>query len=141
MPRGPLSPDEVREYVDRRSEWAVLTTIDDDGLPHSVPLGYWRIGEDIYLGTPAKTHKVRNIEKRPHGNVLITSARASGEWRGVLIQGDIAIIRDDARRLEIERESRRQRGVPEEKLPTSPRRGEVILKVTPVRTRSWNISQ
>ena len=135
--RGHLSDDGITAALDARDEWAVLTTIDADGYPHSVPLGYYRIGRRIYLGTPAGTHKVNNAERNPKASVLVARHKASGEWSGVLLQGDVTIIRDAEERLQLEREARRQRGVPEAELPTAPRRGEVILGIDPRNTITW----
>ena len=66
-----------------------------------------------------------------------TAAKGSEDWSGVLLQGDPEIVRDDAERLAIEREGRRQRGVPEQELPDAPREGEVLLRLRPRRTVSW----
>ncbi len=133
-----IEDPEIAEYLDRRSEWAVLTTIGVDGYPHSVALGYYRIGDVLYVGTPAHTRKVRNAEANGHGSLLVTGSKASGDWSGVLVQGDLEIVRDDAERLAIEREGRRQRGVPEEELPDTPREGEVIVRLHPRRTITWS---
>lgn len=132
-----IEEPEIAEYLDRRSEWAVLTTLDADGLPHSVALGYYRIGGLLYVGTPARTRKVRNTEADPRASLLVTGSKAAGDWSGVLVQGEIEIVRDAAERLAIEREGRRQRGVPERELPDTPREGEVILRLHPRRTITW----
>ena len=55
----------------------------------------------------------------------------------MLLQGDIEVVRDNAARLDLEREAHRQRGVPAEELPTAPRPGEVILRLQPRRTTTW----
>ena len=34
-------------YLDDRPGWIILSTISPDGYPHSVPLGYFRLGDDI----------------------------------------------------------------------------------------------
>ena len=128
----------IAEYLDRRSEWAVLTTLDAEGYPHSVALGYYRIGGVLYVGTPARTRKVRNAEANPHGSLLVAGSKESGDWSGVLVQGDLEIVRDHAERLAIEREGRRQRGVHEAELPDAPREGEVILRLRPRRTITWS---
>jgi PPOX class probable F420-dependent enzyme len=130
----------MRAYLDAREEWAVLTTIDEDGYPHSVALGYYRIGEDLFVGTPARTRKVRNLERNPRASLLVARSKASGDWSGVLTQGDVAIIREPAERLRIEREGLRQRGKAEHELPSEPRKGEVILRLTPRRTVSWRFN-
>ena len=133
-----IDDPEIAEYLDRRSEWAVFTTLDANGYPHSVALGYYRIGDVVYVGTPAKTRKVRNAEANPRASLMIAGSKQSGDWSGVLLQGDLEIVRDAAERLAIEREGRRQRGVPEEGLPDTPREGEVILRLRPARTISWS---
>ena len=133
-----IEDPEIAEYLDRRSEWAVLTTLDADGYPHSVALGYYRIGDVLYVGTPAHTRKVRNAEANGQGSLLVTGAKASGDWSGVLVQGDLEIVRDYDERLAIEREGRRQRGVPEEEFPETPREGEVVLRLSPRRTITWS---
>ena len=132
-----LDEHEIAGYLDRRSEWAVLTTIDADGYPHSVALGYYRIDDALYVGTPARTRKVRNAEANPRASLLVAGSKGSEDWSGVLLQGDLEIVRDDAERLAIEREGRRQRGVPEQELPDAPREGEVVLRLRPRRTISW----
>ena len=132
-----IEDPEIAEYLGRRSEWAVLTTMDADGLPHSVALGYYRIGDVVYVGTPAHTRKVRNAEANPRASLMVAGSRVSGEWSGVLLQGNLEIVRDYAERLAIEREGRRQRGVPEDELPDAPREGEVILRLRPQRTITW----
>ena len=132
-----LSDPEVNAYLDARDEWCILTTVDADGYPHSVPLGYYRIGDELYVGTPSRTRKVANAERDPRASLLVTGSKASGSWRGVLVQGDIEVIRDAAARLRIEHAGLRQRGVPEAELPQEPREGEVILRLRPRRSRSW----
>ena len=132
-----IEDPEIAEYLDGRSEWAVLTTLDADGYPHSVALGYYRIGDVVYVGTPANTRKVRNAEANSRGSLMVAGAKASGDWSGVLLQGDLEIVRDAAERLVIEREGRRQRGVPEDELPDAPREGEVVLRLRPRRTITW----
>ena len=138
MTERTIEDREIAEYLDRRSEWCVLTTLDAEGYPHSVALGYYRIGDVLYVGTPARTRKVRNAQTNPHGSLMVAGSKDSGDWSGVLVQGDLEVVRDDAERLAIEREGRRQRGVPEDELPEAPREGEVILRLRPRRTIRWS---
>jgi nitroimidazol reductase NimA-like FMN-containing flavoprotein (pyridoxamine 5'-phosphate oxidase superfamily) len=54
----------------------MLSTIDPDGYPHTVPLGYFRLGDDILMGVRPETRKVRNIQQNPRVSLLIeTGAR------------------------------------------------------------------
>ena len=130
-----MTPDEVRDYLDARREWAVLTTLTADGFPHSVTLGYFRLSDDIYLGMKDGTQKVRNAERDAHASVLVTSSKEAGAIDGVLIQGRASIIRDEAERWALARESARQRGEPEPKAGVSA--DGVYLKLRPQRIVSW----
>ena len=85
--RRAMSAEEVAAYLDARSEWAVLTTLQADGYPHSVTLGYFRLGEDVYLGMKEGTQKVRNVEREARASVLVTSAKAGVRSRGCCCRG------------------------------------------------------
>ena len=139
MPRK-LSDEQIEVYLDSRPGWAVLSTIDSDGFPHSVPLGYFRLGHDIVMGVRDGTHKVANIESNPHVSVLLEDGSSMADIRGVMLQGRARIVRDHSEALELAREGARARGVPESEWPTEPRPGAAYIRMTPVRTRSWDYS-
>ncbi len=133
-----MTDDEVNAYLDARDEWAILTTIGADGYPHSVALGYFRVGDDIYLGMRDRTQKILNVERNPKASVAVCAAKASGEISGVAVQGDASIVRDRAERLELARTAARQRGNAEEDLPSEVSEDGVYLKLTKRSTISWN---
>jgi nitroimidazol reductase NimA-like FMN-containing flavoprotein (pyridoxamine 5'-phosphate oxidase superfamily) len=139
MPRK-LSDEQIAAYLDSRPGWAILSTIDDDGFPHSVPLGYFRLGHDIVMGVRDGTHKVANVESNPNVSVLLEDGSSMADIRGVMLQGRARIVRDHSEALELAREGARARGVPESDWPTEPRRGAAYIRMTPVRTRSWDYS-
>jgi len=137
MPRK-FSDEEVAAYLDSHPGWAILSTIDDDGFPHSVPLGYFRLGRDIVMGVRDGTHKIANIESNPKVSVLLEDGSTMGDIRGVMLQGHARIVRERGEALELSREGARARGVPESEWPTEPRPGAAYIRVTPVRTLSWD---
>lgn len=137
MPRK-LSDEEIEAYLDSRPGWAVLSTIDKDGFPHSVPLGYFRLGRDLVMGVRDGTRKVANVENNPNVSVLLEDGTTMGDIRGVMLQGHARIVRESAEALELAREGARARGVPESELPTAPRPGAAYIRMTPVRTVSWD---
>ena len=137
MPRK-LSAEEVAAYLDSRPGWAVLSTIDADGFPHSVPLGYFRLDRDVILGVRDGTRKVANIESNPNVSVMVEDGSTMADIRGVMIQGRARIVRDSGEALELARAGARARGVPESEWPTAPRPGAAYIRVTPVRTLSWD---
>lgn len=139
MPRK-LTDEEIKAYLDSRPGWAVLSTIDSDGFPHSVPLGYFRLGRDIVMGVRDGTRKVANIENNPNVSVMLEDGSTMADIRGVMLQGRARIVRDSSEALELAREGARARGVPEAEWPTAPRPGAAYIRITPVRTISWDYS-
>lgn len=139
MPRK-LSDEQVEAYLDSRPGWAVLSTIDKDGFPHSVPLGYFRLGRDIVMGVRDGTRKVANVENNPNVSILLEDGSSMADIRGVMLQGHARIVRESSEALELARAGARARGVPESDWPTEPRPGAVYIRMTPVRTLSWDYS-
>ena len=137
MPKK-LSDEQIEAYLDSRPGWAILSTIDADGFPHSVPLGYFRLGRDIVMGVRDGTRKVANVESNPNVSILLEDGSTMADIRGVLLQGRARIVREPSEALELAREGARARGVPEPEWPTAPRPGAAYIRMTPVRTRSWD---
>ena len=139
MPRK-LTDEEVAAYLDSRPGWAVLSTIDEDGFPHSVPLGYFRLGRDVVMGVRDGTRKVANVERNPNVSVLLEDGSSMADIRGVMLQGKARVVREADEALLLAREGARARGVPESEWPTAPRPGAAYIRMTPVRTLSWDYS-
>jgi len=136
-----MSDEEVTEFLDSKPEWMTLTTIGKDGAPHSVPLGYFRIGEEIYLGCRDGTQKVVNIRRNPNVCVMVQTGKTMGEIKGVMIQGTAEVVSDPEEFLKLRREGARQRGVPENELPTEPNPGSAYIRVNKKRVISWDFSK
>ena len=109
-----MTPEDVRDFLDSKPGWIVLSTIGRDGYPHSVPLGYFRLDDDVYLGCRAGTQKVNNIERNPQVSLVLETGRTMGDIKGVMIQGHATVYTDAANLLRLRREAERLRGVPEE---------------------------
>ena len=139
MPRK-MSDEQIEAYLDSRPGWAILSTIDEDGFPHSVPLGYFRLGRDIVMGVRDGTHKIANIERNPNVSVLLEDGSSMADIRGVMLQGQARVVRDAGERLQVAREGARARGVPEPDWPTAARPGVAYIRMSPVKTVSWDYS-
>jgi len=137
MPKK-LSDEQIEAYLDSRPGWAILSTIDADGFPHSVPHGYFRLGRDIVMGVRDGTRKVANVESNPNVSILLEDGSTMADIRGVMLQGRARIVREPSEALQLAREGARARGVPEPEWPTAPRPGAAYIRMTPVRTRSWD---
>jgi nitroimidazol reductase NimA-like FMN-containing flavoprotein (pyridoxamine 5'-phosphate oxidase superfamily) len=135
-----LSDEEIEAFVDGRPGWAILSTVDKDGLPHTVPLGYFRVGRDIVMGVRDGTHKVSNVETNPKVSVMLEDGSTMADIRGVMFQGHARVVREPSEALQLAREGARVRGVPESQWPTEARPGSAYIRMTPERTRSWDYS-
>ncbi|WP_421843143.1 pyridoxamine 5'-phosphate oxidase family protein [Mycobacterium sp.] len=137
MPRK-FSDEQIEEYLDSRPSWAMLSTIDNDGFPHTVPLGYFRLGRDIIMGVRDGTRKVANVDNNPNVSVMLEDGSTMADIRGVLFQGHARIVREPSEALQLSREGARARGVPEAELPTAPKPGVAYIRMTPLKTLSWD---
>src|SRR5207253_926707 len=133
-----MTDQEVKAFLDAKPGWIVLSTIGRDGYPHSVPLGYFRLGDDIYIGCRAGTQKVKNIERNPKVSLVLESGSTRQDIKGVLIQGHATVHTAPETRLRLSSEAARLRGVAEDALPHEPRPGVVYIQVEPRRIISWD---
>lgn len=140
MPR-PLTTEEAHEFLDSKPGWIVLTSLDPDGFPHSVPLGYFRLGDEILMGVRANTHKQHNIQRNPNVSLLLESGSTMLDIKGLMVQGTATVHTEPEEILHYSREAAKRRGVADEDLPTEPRPGAAYIRVTPVRIRSWDYSE
>ena len=135
-----MSDEQIEAYLDSRPGWAVLSTIDRDGFPHAIPLGYFRLGRDIVMGVRDGTRKINNIVGNPKVSVMLEDGSSMADIRGVLLQGHARIVREPREAVELARDGARARNVPEADWPTEPRPGAAYIRVTPVNTVSWDYS-
>lgn len=133
-----MTDEEVRAFFDSKPGWVVLSTFGPQGYPHSVPIGYFRLGDDIYLGCRAGTQKIKNIERNPKVSLVLESGRTRKDIKGVMIQGEATVYDDPENILRLSREAARLRGVAEEDLPSAPRPGAAYIRVQPKRVISWD---
>ncbi len=138
---GQLTPDEVNEFLDSRPGWITITTVGPDGYPHSVPIGYFRVDDAVYVGCRDRTQKVLNAQRNPKVSLSLESGGTMQDIKGVLIQGDATVINTPDELLDLSREAARRRGAPESALPTQPPPGAAYIKVDPTRVISWDYSK
>jgi len=136
-----MTDQEVKAFLDAKPGWIVLSTIGRDGYPHSVPLGYFRLGDDVYIGCRAGTQKIKNIERNPKVSLVLESGSSRQDLKGVMIQGHATVHTDPETALRLSREAARLRGVAEDALPHEPRPGVSYIQVQPHRIISWDYSR
>ncbi len=139
MPRK-LTRQEAHDFLDSKPGWIVLSTLDPDGYPHTVPLGYFRLGDEILMGVRSETRKLRNIQGNPKVSLLLENGRTRKDIKGLMIQGTATLHTKPEETLHYAREAAKRRGVPESELPTDPRENSAYIRVVPHRFRSWDYS-
>ena len=127
MPRR-MSLQEVHEFLDSKPGWIVLTSIGADGYPHSVPLGYFRLDDDIVMGVRTGTRKLENIRNNPKVSLLLETGASRQDIKGVMIQGTATVHLAPEETLHYAREAARRRGVPEGSYRRSRAKAQPISK-------------
>ncbi len=136
-----MTDDEVKAFLDAKPGWIILSTFGSNGYPHSVPIGYFRLGDDVYLGCRAATQKIKNIERNPNVSLVLESGNTRQDIKGVMIQGHATVYTDADNKLRLSQAAARLRGVPEHELPQEARPGAAYIRVEPRRIISWDYSR
>ena len=134
-----LSADEQLALL-RDAQKASLATVDADGFPHVVAMGF--LGKDgaIFMTSYAQAQKVLNARRNPRVGVLIEVGRTYAEFRGLMIRGRCEVIDDPAFVESIAHEIASRQGrtapAPTRALTSAPKR--VVLKITPEKLVTWD---
>lgn len=90
-----MSAEELRAFLDEEKVMQ-CATVGLRGLPHMVPLWFYRDGDDLCGWTFAKSQKARNLERDPRATLGIEAGVAYEELRGVMFETDVEVVRDPA---------------------------------------------
>jgi len=136
-----LSAEELGAFLARPHK-AALATIDKDGFPHVVAMGYRYKDGIIYMTSYGKAQKVLNARRNPKVGVMVEVGDRYSEYRGVMIRGNCEVIEDP----QIVKDTMRAAGesaagaaVPSGAGASVPKR--VVLKITPQKISSWDHSK
>jgi PPOX class probable F420-dependent enzyme len=83
--------DKVRALFDGKN-FAVLSTLEPDGQPHSTVVWAKADGDDILLALPKTRHKTANLNRDPRATVVILDS--ANPYESAQVQGT-ASIEDD----------------------------------------------
>ena len=136
-----MNRDEAYEYLDSRPGWMQLSTVGSDGYPHTVPVGFFRMGDDLYSGGRTGSQRWKNIERNPRVSALFESGSGMQDIKGLLVQGDAELVTEPSELLPLVRESARRRGTSEDELPDEPPPGAAYIHIRPRRFISWGLSR
>jgi PPOX class probable F420-dependent enzyme len=131
-----FTPDEQVQFL-RDNPKCALATIDRDGFPHVVAMGFYVEDGAFWMTSYAKAQKVLNIRRNPQVGLMVETGGAYAELRGVMVRGRCEIIEDVET---VRRVMGHRRGTGE-----GGRRGavdraakRVVLKIVPEKIASWD---
>jgi PPOX class probable F420-dependent enzyme len=134
-----LTPEEQAAFL-QEGHKAALATLDKDGFPHVVAMGFMEKDGVIYMTSYGKAQKVLNIRRNPKVGIMIEAGKNYGDFRGLMIRGHCEIIADPALVAETIRTLQEAQSAkseaPREAILSAPKR--VILKITPEKVASWD---
>ena len=136
-----LTTEELSAYLNEARNMA-LCTIGKDGYPHVVAMSYMAKDGLIYMSSFKKAQKVVNAKRNSKVAVMVESGDAYSELKGVLIRGECEVIDESEKVWQIMKEVRDFQGTtvtPTEDAALKERaKKRAVLKITPVKTSSWD---
>ncbi len=138
---GSFSKEEAHAYLDSRPGWMMLTTVGQDGYPHTVPVGYFRVGDELFTGGRSQAQRLKNIVRNPKVSALFESGSTMQDIKGLLVQGDADVVTEPSEVLPLLQAAARQRGTAEDKLPTEVQPGASFIRIRARRYLSWDYSR
>ena len=134
-----MTPAEEAAFL-RDHPKCALATIDKDGYPHVVAMGFFVDDSGAFCMTSyAKAQKVLNIRRNPLVGIMIEAGDAYAELQGVMVRGRCEIVEDTeevrAAMLHRRRASSADRGA-SSGLDSAPKR--VLLRIIPLKKTSWD---
>jgi len=135
-----MTPEEQSAFL-QQARKAALATLDRQGFPHIVAMGFVALDGVIYMTSYAKAQKVLNARRNPKVSVMIETGTHYAEFRGVMIRGHCEVIEDPAfvvRILQANRERQADTASTsgQEALARAAKR--VVLKIRPEKVVSWD---
>ena len=131
-----MTADEQAAFL-RDNPKCSLATIDKDGFPHVVAMGFYVEDGAFWMTSYTKAQKVLNIRRNSKVGLMIETGGPYSELRGVMVRGTCELIEDveTVRRVMGKRRGGAQDGR-EGAFPSAPKR--VVLKVVPAKITSWD---
>src|SRR5712692_4423500 len=88
-----FTPEEQAAFLSQPHK-AALATIDKEGFPHVVAMGYRYKDGVIYMTSYGKAQKVVNVRRNPKVGGMVEVGERYADFRGVMIRGHCEVIED-----------------------------------------------
>jgi PPOX class probable F420-dependent enzyme len=120
---------------------AALATLDRDGFPHLVAMTFGVRNGTFYMTSYAKAQKVLNIQRNPKVGLMVEAGGAYAELKGVMVRGTCEIVEGEDAVREAWAIISGATAAPRRKETNDSATKRVVLKLTPLRTTSWDHSK
>jgi PPOX class probable F420-dependent enzyme len=136
-----MSDAEIAEFIDR-SRTATMATIGPNGMPHLVAMWYAVLDGQIWFETKARAQKTVNLRRDKRITCMIEDGLTYDSLRGVSIEGAGEIVEDldEIWKVGVNVWERYNGEYSEEVRPLVEFmvHKRVVVRVDPIRTRSWD---
>jgi hypothetical protein len=131
-----LSPEELEGYLSSQRTIR-LSTVNDDGTPHIVPLWFVWLDGTVFMNSTLGNLTLRNLQRDPRATGCVDDGETYEDLRGVVLHGPVDVGAADSRLGEVEGRwsSKYLSGNP---VPFGMWKGRVWLRMVPVRETSWD---
>ena len=135
-----MTEEELRSFIDDQKV-VTCATIGPNGRPHLMPLWYVVDDGELRGWTYAKSQKTKNLERDPHATLQIEDGVEYQELRGVMMECDVDVVRENVEAFGTALFKRYAPGVDMGDMISRQASKRVGLRFTPTRTVSWDHSK
>jgi len=132
-----MSDEELRDFLDMEKV-VTCATIGPNGRPHLMPLWYFVDGDALRGWTYAKSQKAKNLERDPRATLQVEAGVAYEELRGVMMECDVELVRDDVAAFGASLFKRYAPGIDVDEMIAQQAPKRVGLTFQPTRTVTWD---
>jgi PPOX class probable F420-dependent enzyme len=135
-----MTGEELRSFIEEQKV-VTCATIGPNGRPHLMPL--WYVVDDGGLRgwTYAKSQKAKNLERDPRATLQIEAGVEYQELRGVMMECDVEVVRENVEFFGNALFERYAPGVDMGDMIRQQAPKRVGLRFTPTRTVTWDHSK
>ena len=132
-----MTGEELRSFLEDQKV-VTCATVGPNGRPHLMPLWYVVKGDELRGWTYAKSQKTKNLERDPHATLQVEDGVEYQELRGVMMECDVEVVRENVEAFGTALFERYAPGVDVGDMVSEQAPKRVGLRFTPTRTVSWD---
>ncbi len=132
-----MSDEELERFL-AQERTVTCATVGPNGRPHLMPLWYVPEGRNMLAWTFAKSQKVKNLERDPRATLQVEDGVEYQELRGVMMECDVELVRDNVADFGVALFERYAPGVDVSEMIAEQAPKRVGLTFIPTRTVTWD---